>query len=160
MATTPKGREAATLTRCADTVGVLRGRMSTPFFREEFPSTFEAMTETLDRAVASLLEEGWIQSQHEPCTRLCLEEALVNAVRHGNKNEADRTVTLSLVGEGDCCRIRVCDEGTGFRVDQVSYPELEQMGGRGICLIRHFMEQVRFDTGANCLEMSFRRKAS
>jgi len=133
--------------------------MSTPFFCEEFPSTFEAMTETLDHAVSSLLQEGWIREQHEPCTRLCLEEALVNAVRHGNKNDAKRTVTLSLAADGDCCTIRVCDEGGGFKVDQVALPEQEQMGGRGICLIRHFMDQVTYDTDANCLEMSFRRKA-
>jgi serine/threonine-protein kinase RsbW len=134
--------------------------MSTSFFREEFPSTFEAMTETLDHAVDALLREGWIQPEHEPCTRLCLEEALVNAVRHGNKNEAERMVEVSLVADGDRCTIRVSDEGRGFRVDEVALPELEQMGGRGICLIRHFMEHVEFDSDANCLEMSFRRKAS
>ena len=134
--------------------------MSTPFFHEEFPSTFEAMTLTLDRAVSSLLCEGWIQEDHEACTRLCLEEALVNAVRHGNHNNADRAVTVSLEADGDCCTIRVSDEGGGFRVDEVAFPELDQMGGRGICLIRHFMEHVKFDTQANCLEMSFRRKAS
>ncbi len=133
--------------------------MSTVFFHEEFPSTFEAMTVTLDHAVAALLREGWIQKDHEPCTRLCLEEALVNAVRHGNDNDANRTVKLSLADEGECCTIRVRDEGGGFCVDQVAFPETEQMGGRGICLIRHFMERVEFDTNANCLEMSFRRKA-
>ncbi len=133
--------------------------MSTPFFHEEFPSTFEAMTETLDHAVSALLRDGWIKTDQEPCTRLCLEEALVNAVRHGNNNDAARTVSLSLEADEDCCTIRVCDEGGGFRVDQVAFPELEQMGGRGICLIRHFMEKVKFDTSANCLEMSFRRKA-
>ena len=134
--------------------------MSTSFFHEEFPSTFEAMTDTLDRAVAAIRSEGWIQESHEACTRLCLEEALVNAVRHGNNNDADRAVTVSIGADGDSCIIRVCDEGGGFSVDQVAFPEMEQMGGRGICLIRHFMEGVRFDTDANCLEMSFRRKAS
>jgi serine/threonine-protein kinase RsbW len=134
--------------------------MSAPFFHEEFPSTFEAMTATLDRAVEALLQGGWIQASHEPCTRLCLEEALVNAVRHGNNNDADRSVTVSLADEGECCTIRVCDEGGGFSVDQVAFPEIDQMGGRGICLIRHFMEEVKFDTSANCLQMSFRRKAS
>lgn len=158
MAAAPR-EFAATLTDYANTAGVTPVRMSTPFFREEFPSTFEAMTETLDRAVAALLREGWIQTADEPCTRLCLEEALVNAVRHGNDNDADRSVTISLTDCGESCTIRVSDEGDGFSVDDVAFPELEQMGGRGICLIRHFMEKVAFDSNANCLEMSFRRKA-
>ena len=50
-------------------------------------------------------------------------------------------------------------EGGGFRVDDVALPESDQLGGRGICLIRHYMEHVTFDTAAHCLEMSFRRKA-
>lgn len=133
--------------------------MSRPFFREEFPSTFEAMTEALDHAVDALLSGGWIQDAHVPCTRLCLEEALVNAVRHGNNSDANRSVILNMSGREDCCVIRVSDEGGGFSVDEVGLPECDQLGGRGICLIRHFMDDVKFDERAHCLEMSFRRKA-
>jgi len=134
--------------------------LSRPFFKEEFPSTFEAMTAVLDNAVDSLANEGWIQGSHVPCTRLCLEEALVNAVRHGNNSEADRRVTLTMLARDDECVIQVCDEGGGFCVDNIALPESDQLGGRGICLIRHFMDTVKFDTVAHCLEMSFRRKAS
>lgn len=133
--------------------------MSRPFFKEEFPSTFEAMTAVLDHAVDALFHDGWIQESHVPCTRLCLEEALVNAVRHGNNSEAGRRVTLTMLARGDECVIQVCDEGGGFCVDSVALPESDQLGGRGICLIRHFMDTVKFDTEAHCLEMSFRRKA-
>lgn len=132
--------------------------MNRPFFKEEFPSTFEYMTEVLDHAVDALLDDGWIQENHVPCTRLCLEEALVNAVRHGNHGQADRSVVLAMSERGDDCVIQVCDEGGGFCVDSVSEPECDQMGGRGICLIRHFMDAVKFDTAAHCLEMTFRRK--
>jgi serine/threonine-protein kinase RsbW len=130
-----------------------------PFFKDAFPSTFEAMTRTLDHAVDALIEGDWIQDVHVPCIRLCLEEALVNAVRHGNNSDATRTVQLTMSARGDECIIQVCDEGGGFCVDQVELPESDQMGGRGICLIRHYMESVRFDTAAHCLEMCFRRKA-
>ena len=134
--------------------------MNRPFFKEEFPSTFEYMTDVLDHAVDALLTNGWIQESHIPCTRLCLEEALVNAVRHGNNGEADRSVVLAMSGEGDECVIQVSDEGHGFCVDSVAEPESDQMGGRGICLIRHFMDAVKFDAAAHCLEMKFRRKES
>lgn len=133
--------------------------VNTPFFSEEFPSTFEAMTATLDRAVASLLEGDWIALPSVPCIRLCLEEALVNAVRHGNQGDANRRVRLVMEDRDDVCMIQVCDEGGGFQVDDVALPESDQMGGRGICLIRHYMEHVSFDTASHCLEMSFRRKS-
>lgn len=133
--------------------------MSTPFFSEEFPSTFEAMTATLDRAVDALLQGDWVLGDQVPCIRLCLEEALVNAVRHGNHSDANRRVSILMSKKGEQCVIRVSDEGGGFSVDDVALPEQEQMGGRGICLIRHFMEHVTFDKAAHCLEMSFRRKS-
>lgn len=118
------------------------------------------MAATLDRAVDALLEGGWIPDSEVPCIRLCLEEALVNAVRHGNNSDANRTVQLTMTAHGERCVIQVSDEGGGFCVDGVSMPECDQLGGRGICLIRHYMESVRFDAAAHCLEMSFRRKAS
>lgn len=134
--------------------------VSRPFFKEEFPSTFEDMTAVLDRAVDALLAGSWIQPCQLSCTRLCLEEALVNAVRHGNNSEAGRQVSLTMLARGEDCVIQVCDEGGGFCVDNIAMPERDQLGGRGICLIRHYMDSVRFDSDAHCLEMSFRRKAS
>lgn len=131
-----------------------------PFFREEFPSTFEAMTATLDHAVEALLSEGWIQDTDVACIRLCLEEALVNAVRHGNNSDANRSVVLNMYSRDEDCVIRVSDEGGGFSLQEVALPECDQMGGRGICLIRHFMDDVNFDNAAHCLEMSFRRKTA
>lgn len=117
------------------------------------------MTATLDRAMLSLMEGDWIAVPNVPCIRLCLEEALVNAVRHGNQGDVNRRVRLDMEGRGDLCMIQVCDEGGEFHVDDVALPESDQMGGRGICLIRHYMEHVSFDAETHCLEMSFRRKS-
>lgn len=130
-----------------------------PFFQEEIHSTFDAMSEILDRAVGKLRADGWIGPEQEACTRLCLEEALVNAVRHGNEGKRDRKVSLELEADKDCCFIRVYDEGTGFAPESVGLPTAEQLGGRGICLIRHYMDDVFFNEEKHCLEMTLRRKA-
>ena len=134
--------------------------VSTAFFSEEFPSDFEAMTGVLDRAIQSLLTDGWILAESEAKTRLCLEEALVNAVRHGNQNDPERKVRLELLGSGDRCTIQVFDEGAGFAVTGVAQPTCEQMGGRGICLIRHYMDEVTYVQDKRCLEMKFRRQTN
>jgi len=129
------------------------------FYEREFSSTFEEMSKVLDEAILALRERELIAEENEPCTRLCLEEALVNAVRHGNNLDASRLVKLEMAEEDGHCHIRVSDEGEGFQADEIELPEADQLGGRGICLIRHFMDHVEFCQSEGCLKMRFRRKA-
>lgn len=133
--------------------------MCATFFKAEIPSTYDAMTEMLDNAVHAMVEEHCIRPKDEPCMRLCLEEALVNAVRHGNRGEAHRKVSLEIAEADDVCIIRVGDEGNGFTPEQVPEPCCEQLGGRGIVLMQHYMDKVRYIKSENCLEMTFQRKA-
>jgi len=132
--------------------------LSKLFYSAEFSSTFEAMAPVLDGALQALREVGCIAAKDEPATRLCLEEALVNAVRHGNKCDEERKVHLEMLQGEDGCTIRVRDEGEGFSPEAVELPETDRLGGRGICLMRHYMEQVRYNKATGCLEMKFRPK--
>jgi serine/threonine-protein kinase RsbW len=116
------------------------------------------MAPVLNGALDALKEHGCITSKEEAATRLCLEEALVNAVRHGNRCDAERKVRLELLSNGEQCTIRVSDEGSGFSPEDIRMPECDQLGGRGICLMRHYMEKVCFNPRSKCLEMMFRRK--
>ena len=135
--------------------------MAKTLFSAEFPSTFEAMGGVLDAAIAALQGAGYVSGTREPEVRLCLEEALVNAIRHGNGLDAERMVRLELREAADgCCTIRIHDEGKGFSPDDVAAPKEEQLGGRGICLIRHFMDCVQFNRRDKCFEMALRRQAS
>jgi serine/threonine-protein kinase RsbW len=90
---------------------------------------------------------------------LCLEEALVNAIVHGNDNKPDRTVKLEIAHDGDECRVSVADEGNGFDPQSVEMPDCNQLGGRGVCLIKHFMDEVKFNRAKHRLEMTFRRNS-
>lgn len=131
--------------------------MKNRFFSKEFSSTTASVGEALTEALGVLHERGWCTDEDNFCVRLCIEEALVNAVVHGNKNEPKRIVRIDMFEDGDCCRIRVRDEGEGFNPESVSMPGLDQMGGRGVCLIKHYMDDVQFNCGDHCLEMVFRR---
>ncbi len=124
------------------------------FFQEEFSSTIDAMGEVLNRAVQALIQQGCIPADREPCARLCLEEALVNAVEHGNLADPVRKVRVELASDDEGCRIRVYDEGNGFHPDKVKDPDPEQLGGRGICLIRHYMTDVEYLAEKHCLQMT------
>ena len=128
------------------------------FYKSEFFSTFEAMAKALDGAIVALRDREWIGERDEACLRLCLEEAMVNAIRHGNQGDAQRKVCLEISDCGDCCKMCVRDEGNGFCPGDVHLPDAEAIGGRGICLMRHFMDDVRFNAQEHCLEMVFSRK--
>ena len=131
--------------------------VSTPFFHKEFASTTSAVAETLGEALESMTRQGWCEPDRMFCIRLCLEEALVNAVVHGNHNEPGRQVTVRIYDEGESCRICVQDEGSGFDPEAIGMPDCSELGGRGVCLIKEYMEDVTFDCVNKCLEMVFRR---
>lgn len=131
--------------------------MNRVLYTKEFPSTVHAIGETLVEALDVLLDHGWCTKEQCFGLRLCIEEALVNAVGHGNHHRPDQVVRIEILQEGEYCRIRVKDEGHGFDPDSVTMPDCTELGGRGVCLIKHYMDDVRFNCEDNCLEMVFPR---
>ncbi len=127
------------------------------FYSKELASTPEAIGGVLPEILELLAEHRWCQVENDFNVRLCLEEALVNAMVHGNQNQVAATVHITISEEGDTCTICVKDEGHGFNPDDVTMSDCDQMGGRGVCLIKAFMEEVRFDCHAGTLEMTFNR---
>ena len=91
---------------------------------------------------------------------LAVREAIMNAVLHGNKERPDAAVTVGYrLGDGSV-EISVCDQGEGFdpsdRGDPLSAENLLSEGGRGVCLMRQFMDEVSFsfpDEGGTCISL-------
>ena len=131
--------------------------MSRVVYSTSFSSTPEAIMNALTEALKALVGDGWFSQNQSFSVRLCLEEALVNAVEHGNSNRPDLSVHLDIVEEDSRCVIRVRDEGEGFDPASLEMPDCETLGGRGVCLIKHFMEDVHFNCDEKCLEMRFTR---
>ncbi|MCC6488081.1 MAG: ATP-binding protein [Candidatus Hydrogenedentes bacterium] len=131
--------------------------MTKPFFVRELRSSMDALGDTLKSALAALVERGWVESGHTFYAQLCLEEALVNAITHGNQCNECLKVRIEMTEEGEYCLIRVYDQGAGFTPERVALPNLEQLNGRGVCLIRYCMDEVSYNHEENCLEMKMRR---
>ena len=130
--------------------------MNEPFFSREIPSRLGAVSGILDETAAAL-EEHCRLSKAESCRlRLCLEEALVNAVEHGNLGRQDLSVRLQLHDADGKCLIRIYDKGCGFDPQRVQMSEPGRAGGRGVCLIRHFMDKVAYNDNEKCLELWLR----
>ena len=92
--------------------------------------------------------------------RLALEEALVNAIKHGNKMAPDKVVNIQWSVDEAHVRVRIEDQGSGFDVTDVPDPtddeNLDKPGGRGIMLMRSFMTTVEYNDSGNVLTMEKR----
>lgn len=89
--------------------------------------------------------------------RLALEEALVNAIKHGNQMDPSKSVHIDCRINTDVVHIEIQDEGEGFQPDLVPDPtapeNLEKPCGRGLMLMRSFMTQIEFNEIGNRVKL-------
>jgi serine/threonine-protein kinase RsbW len=80
---------------------------------------------------------------------LSLREAVNNAVLHGSKNDPKRWIEVEMEVTEKELVIKVWDEGKGFPEGVLRDPRnpenLLRPNGRGIFLIRQFVDKVEFD---------------
>jgi len=81
-----------------------------------------------------------------------LREAVANAIRHGNREDPHRAVTIDCRITPSEVAITVADEGDGFDPSMIPDPtdpaNLLRPSGRGIFYMRQFMTRVQFDRTA------------
>ena len=89
--------------------------------------------------------------------RLCLEEAVINAIKYGNKLDSRLPVVISYAVSGEKLEITVRDQGGGFNYratpDPRSDTNILKHGGRGIFLIKNLMDEVRYNDSGNEIKM-------
>ncbi len=90
--------------------------------------------------------------------KLALEEALINAIKHGNQMDRTKKVRVLYRSAPGFFEVRVTDEGPGFDPSDVPDPtaveNLERPCGRGLMLMRHYMTEVVYSSSGNCVAMS------
>jgi serine/threonine-protein kinase RsbW len=95
--------------------------------------------------------------------RLALEEAMINAIKHGNKLDPSKTVTIDAVIAPDEVDITIQDQGRGFSKADIPDPTLEENleknSGRGIMLIEAYMSSAEWTDGGRRLRMRKSREA-
>lgn len=132
-------------------------------FDETIPSEHAAGREVQERIIG-LMEKNNFSMKEVFGVRLALEEALVNAIKHGNRMDPNKSVHVSCRVCDTKVRIIIEDEGEGFDVNAVPDPteeeNLEKPGGRGIMLIRNFMNFVEYNDSGNRLTMEKQRESA
>jgi serine/threonine-protein kinase RsbW len=88
---------------------------------------------------------------------LTLEEAFLNAVKHGNKMDPTKKVKVDYSVDSDKVEISITDEGEGFEPDAVEDPRfgsgLFEPGGRGLLLMNSYMDTVKYNERGNSVYM-------
>lgn len=121
----------------------VRGRL---LLRRRAPSTPVGKDELIDAIEGVLHEGGWVARSDAPWLRMCLEEAVLNAVLHGNQGDPDLPVEVELRADADRWILLVADRGEGFRADDV--PSMDGMDallrehGRGIFLMNEWLDEM------------------
>jgi serine/threonine-protein kinase RsbW len=114
------------------------------------PSSYDAMEK-----VAAMIEEAGdrvgINEDDEVDLMISVMEAVNNAIQHGNKEDASKQVHIKIEAEPGRLICWVRDEGPGFDPgavpDPLSPDNLLNPSGRGILMMREFMDRVEFSAG-------------
>jgi serine/threonine-protein kinase RsbW len=117
--------------------------------RLEFTSAFE-MLDFVQVVSDHVTQSVGMDEDASHWISVAIRESVINAIKHGNRNDASKRVFVEF--ETDAARepalsIRVRDQGDGFDPETLADPlapeNLLKSSGRGIFLIRNFMDEVR-----------------
>lgn len=115
-----------------------------------------------DSVQQDLIEQGWDQKSRLH-VRQAVEEALVNALKHGNQLDQNKKVLIRYESSNEQVSFQITDEGNGFDPNNVPDPrDPENLGrpsGRGLLMMRHFMTEVTYNNKGNQVTMKKTRKA-
>jgi serine/threonine-protein kinase RsbW len=88
---------------------------------------------------------------------LACDEAITNAIIHGNKRDPAKKVSVQIYVSHTRFRIRVRDQGDGFNVSDVEDPRegdnVMRSGGRGVFLMHKIMDSVTYKEDGRMLEL-------
>ncbi len=107
-------------------------------------STLESVDSAEDLAVGAAKRAGFGEDEVMKIG-MAVRESMVNAVVHGNRYNANKKVRLSVTRNSGRFTVRIADEGEGFEFERLPDPlapeNLMRTSGRGIFLIRSFMDE-------------------
>ena len=122
----------------------------------EFPSAISLMHSILDYLIKRVGKVGVINPESSNLF-VALDEAFVNAVKHGNKFDAGKNIKVTAEVSTKEARFTIEDEGEGFDVDSIPDPRnpenLFKTSGRGVLFIYNIMDEVKYNERGNRLTM-------
>ncbi len=116
--------------------------------RETVERSLDSTLESVDRAeeiAIGVARRAGFEEDDLIRIGMAVRESMVNAVVHGNRYNANKKVRLSVEKSAERMTVRIADEGEGFDFQNLPDPltpeNLMRTSGRGIFLIRSFMDE-------------------
>ena len=122
----------------------------------ELPSDLALMNGVLEYLQERVAKLGLIKPDRSNLF-VALDEAFVNAVKHGNKSDPNKLVRITAELTPQEASFTVEDEGEGFDIHQIPDPcdpaNLFRTSGRGVLLIYNIMDEVEYNAQGNRVKM-------
>ena len=122
----------------------------------ELPSAISLMHSVLEYLMKRVEKVGVVRSENSNLF-IALDEAFVNAVKHGNKFDAQKNIKITADVSTKEARFTIEDEGEGFDITAIPDPcdpeNLFKTSGRGVLFICNIMDEVKYNERGNRLTM-------
>ncbi|HBS85043.1 MAG: serine/threonine protein kinase [Bacteroidetes bacterium GWF2_38_335] len=126
-----------------------------------FPSKIENVS-YVEKLVDDLCGKYELSSEIYGNMMVAVVEAVNNAILHGNKLDPEKLVYVAYSIDGDYLTFFIKDEGKGFEFDEIPDPTLpeniEKPHGRGIFLMKHLVDEIKFNHHGAEVELKFKIK--
>ncbi|MFN7843458.1 MAG: ATP-binding protein [Pirellula sp.] len=130
---------------------------------KSIPSDLDVAHELIEQTILAMSDLDWPGGDMFH-VQMAMEEALVNAIEHGNKRCESKLVSVAISVSGQEITIEIKDQGGGFDHRNVADPteeeRIDQPRGRGVLLIRELMSQSRYNDLGNELVMIKKRSVA
>ncbi len=125
----------------------------------QLPSKYESITQ-LETLIEEVADKYQVSEDTFANMMTCLNEAVINAILHGNKLDPDKTVIVNADVEPKRIIWTISDEGPGFDYNDLPDPtapdRLEELTGRGVFILKHLADQCIFNSSGNEVELHFK----
>lgn len=123
---------------------------------KKIPSELDAGHAVIEELMSALEALGW-EGRDVFHIQMAIEEAVVNAIEHGNKRDESKQVHVVFRVNRERAELSVTDQGQGFDHKNVADPteddRIDQPRGRGVMLIRELMTESTYNEVGNGVQM-------
>ncbi len=126
-------------------------------FEIRIPSEPDCSAKVIHELLDQLEKNGW-SNKDTFGIHMAMEEAMMNAIRHGNHCAPDKEVEILIELSKDRFYAKITDQGCGFNPEELPDPtddeNLEKTSGRGVMLIKSFVDDAAYNEKGNSLELT------